>query len=151
MGMYTCLRFVGELKDEFVDEIKKLFDEKTMDEKQWPADYNPWDEFSKRHPFAKRFASLPRADFIPFGGFTYYNADKFSDSEDPDRIRFTNVLYPKTWAFQCDLKNYGEEIEAFLSEVAVEICERFVAEEWYEEDDFPKVIAYGFRPFAFQK
>lgn len=59
MGMYTCLKFTGELKEEFADDIKRLFHWKTADRED--ANYNEWEDFAKKYTFAKHFASLDRA------------------------------------------------------------------------------------------
>lgn len=142
MGTYTYLRFSGQLKREYAKEIKRLFD--MGDDSVSAVDSegrNEWELFAERHDFAKHLASLPRAIQIPFGAITAYN-EKKAGTEDA----FSNVFYgddEQAWAFHCDLKDYDGEIEAFLTEVAPEICERFVAEEWLEECDFPVVHAYN--------
>ena len=143
MGMYTYLRFTGELKKEYVEEIKNLFDfEKANRDND---DFNEWKHFAEKHDFATHFASLRSPTSIPFGGFSAYNIDKASSNSD-DEPTFSNVIWNNgeyTWVFQCDLKNYDGEIDTFLKEVAPNICKKFVAEKWYEEADFPTIYIYG--------
>lgn len=150
MGMYTYLRFTGELKKEYVEEIRNLFDF----EKAKRNDYfNEWKCFAEKHDFATHFASLKRPTCIPFGGFSAYNIDKASSKSD-DEPTFSNVIWNNgeyTWVFQCDLKNYDGEIDTFLEEVAPNICKKFVAEKWYEEVEFPTIYAYGLKRIDLDK
>lgn len=136
MGMYTGIRFVGMLKKDYIDDIEELID--SVDSKM------DWIKFAEKYPFAKEFSSLPRAQFIPFGAMTY-NEDKFGTT-------FSNIVtgddgsdpygYRETLVFQCDFKNYDDEIECFLETVATNLCDKFVAEKWYEENAFPRVYLY---------
>lgn len=136
MGMFTGLRFVGMLKNEYIDDFEELISsvESKMD----------WIKFAEKYPFAKEFSSLPRADFIPFGAMAY-NEDKFG-------ITFSNIISGddgsdpyagrETLVFQCDFKNYDSEIQCFLETIGTNVCDKFVAEMWYEEDAFPRVYLY---------
>ena len=137
--MYTCLRFVGEVKEEYIDEIEMLFNANNGKETEWKG----WEHFAYSHPFAEPFSKLWRADFIPFGAMTYYNRDKFTSVGDIDTLTFSNVIEERTWVFQCDLKDYDGEIDMFLETIAKEICDRFIATIWYEEWDFPQLVTYG--------
>lgn len=133
MGMYTLFKFTGLLKNEFVSDINKLLEED-----------NQWINFASKYEFAKHFADLPRSDMIPFGAISAYNEEKTGskyaniiDSWDPWDIGSYYTL-----TFNCDLKNYDDEIEAFINEIAINICSEFIAESWYEESNFP-IIYYG--------
>ena len=138
MGMYTCLKFTGMIKKDFEDEMKNLLNTE--------IDYN-WRDFAKKYPFAEEFSELPRADFIPFGAITPYNEDKVG-CENPKRSIIAGddssdpYGYRKTLVFTCDLKNYDDEIEEFIEEVAVNIFDKFIAEKWYEEFAFPTIYFY---------
>lgn len=139
MGTFTCIRFIGKIKEKYREDLESTLNRKKFYELGWKA-------FGEKYEFAKKFSELDRADFIPFGGFSAYNFDKFSDKKfgsnnDPS----FNVLSYDTWTFQCDLKNYGSEIETFLEDVAKEICEKFVAEVWNEEDEFPAIWHYNIK------
>ena len=149
MGTYTCLKFTGQLKKEYAKEIKELFDwsKAKIDD----DDFNEWKEFAKKHDFAKHFASLGGATSIPFGCFSAYNADKVTSFDD-DHSTFSNVIYSDdgyesiyTWVFACDLKSYSGEIDTFLSEIAPNICNKFIAEKWGEDWGFPLVYYYGLK------
>ena len=122
MGMYTYFEFIGELKKEFVNDVKELFVD--------TYDKEAWDEFAKRYKFAKEFAKLPSANFIPFGAVL---STCISSGNYRDFIGYT-------WCFNCELKNYDNEIDTFLQQIARKICTKFVAKIWYEEDDFPRIV-----------
>lgn len=142
MGSWTALRFIGTLKPEFKDDVSELLLE-------CREGFDAWEEFAEKHPFAKRFSKLQDASSIPFGGFSAYNDDRFCGEGDAhmNRILMDYTFFddfPKwTWLFQCDLKDYHDEIDAFLSEIAPEICERFIAEIWFEEWGFPEIRSLG--------
>ncbi len=140
MGTYTCMRFVGKVKDKYQEDLKRTLSKEKFFELGWRA-------FGKKYEFARNFAELDRADFIPFGSFSAYNFNKFSDKKfDDDNTDPTfNTLSYGTWIFQCDLKNYDHEIQIFLEEVAKEICENFIAEVWHEEEDFPAIWLYNMK------
>lgn len=168
MGMYTCLKFTGQLKEKYADIVRnrltteareKWWEEHKNDEDQEAVnDYNEWVELAKEYPFMTKFSKLTRSDFIPFGGFTFYNIDKVGREKNIDDACFSNVIcgddrnsyvdglgYIKsadTWVFACDLKDYCDEIETFIEDIATELCTQFVAEVWYEEDGFPDVYIY---------
>lgn len=152
MGMYTCLKFTGQLKKEFYDFVKENLTDETFD--KYSEDFEVWHEFVKTFGFGEVFAKKHRADFIPFGCASY-NADKMGREGHDEDLRFSNVVsgidtdkkYPlddwaDTWVFQCDLKNYEDEIETFIADIAVKICDKFVAEMWYEEFAFPTVYIF---------
>lgn len=144
MGMFTCIRFVGKLKKEYIEEIKSLFTTEAYNKNPY---LEPWKEFAKNHSFAEAYSKLERAWALPFCGFSAYNYGKFSNKDFFDRSKdpsFSSVdEYYETWIFQCDLKDYDDEIETFLRDIAPQICKKFVAEVWYEEDDFPKIITFN--------
>ena len=135
MGMYTMFRFTGLLKEEFVKDIENLNKEPYT-----------WEEFANKHDFARNFSKLDRANMIPFGGMSAYNEDKnpqeFSSivhGVDPDDF----MVWRSTWTFCCDLKDYSQEINTFIREIAPNICDKYIAIKWYEEMSFPVVYEYG--------
>jgi hypothetical protein len=125
MGMYTGLRFRGFVKPEYREMIKQV---------QETAGY--WEAFVEQFPFLEDFAHLPRSGMIPFGSLSYMP----SEWDDNDNIRtssFKRSIDMETgyWTFQCSLKNYNNEIDAFLSEVVPQICSsteyiEYLYEEW---------------------
>ena len=136
MGMYTGIRVDGKLKSEFIDEIKNLFriheEIHQYNSNQPPyAEYkitNFWDESS--NPSLKQFGmTVGRASFIPFG-YIAYMPDSWTETE----ADFPNVVGDDgTWKFQCALKNYGDEIETWMTTVAALIFESCHIEYLYEE------------------
>ena len=120
MGMYTYFEFIGELKKEFVNDVKELFVDTYNKE--------AWNEFAKKYNFAYNFSTLPRCGFIPFGAVVSYDINNYGQ------------IIGNTWCFNCELKNYDNEIDTFLQQIARKICKKFVAKIWYEEDDFPRIV-----------
>ena len=122
MGMYTTFMFSGTIKPEFEEMIQDIVYRDVS-----------WENFESEYPWLKKFTKLARPDFIPWGVMTEYNKDKFSPSS------YCEIKYG-VLVFCCDLKNYGREIETFMTEVAPRICERIgFAASWYEEDEYPKI------------
>lgn len=149
MGMYTCLKFTGQLKKEFYKFVKENLTDEVLD--KLPYDFEVWQEFVKTFGFGEVFAKKNRASLIPFGAISYYNVDKLGREEVINEVRFSNVVsgigkdadhWKDTWVFQCDLKNYEDEIETFIADIAVKICDKFVAEMWYEEFAFPTIYIF---------
>lgn len=138
MGSYTCMRFVGEVRKEYIKDIKEIFtDDSTID-----FDGEFWEEFAKRHPFAKNFSQISNSPIVPFSSFSAYNEDKFQsrDGGEPAFSRVLRSCYHDVWVFQCDSKNYGNTYEAFLKEIACVICTKFHAEIWSDFCSLPEII-----------
>lgn len=128
MGTYTSMRFVGKVEKEYVMDICALVYYKEM----------TWKELSTKYDFMKNFANLFRSDFIPFGEISAYNEEKYSGGQNMNHLE----PWSDVWIFQCDLKNYGGEIETFLKEVASKICTSYTAEVWCEEWNMPVMWIY---------
>ena len=140
MGMYTCLQFIGVVKKEYEKFVKKIVE---IDDCE---DFN-WNDYVEKYPFLENFVKKPRSCMIPYGCFTSYNERKLGikDTNHNELIAswfndFVNTEY--TWTFACDLKDYDDEIETFIEEVAVNLCDNFIALQWYEETAFPTIYFY---------
>lgn len=125
MGMYTTLRCICEVKEEYREYIEAI----SSREKRWK-------DFIDEMPFVKDLAKCERASFIPGGVMTCYNEDKFSKKSFSEfDVEFG------LWNFCCDLKNYDEEIEQFVYGVLPHLCNRInFCAYWYEEDDYPNIV-----------
>lgn len=137
--MYTGFQFIGKIKKEYVKFVETITSVGCVE-------FN-WKDYVSKYPFLEKFAKLPSSCMIPFGCFTAYNEDKFGikDSNHNELIaswfnEFGNTEY--TWTFACDLKDYDNEIETFIENVATKICSEFVGLCWYEEEGFPKIYLF---------
>ena len=150
MGMYTGLRFKGVVKEEF----RKGF--------ACCALYGDWD--LSENPKLRQFGEdVGRSGFIPCGSLAYMpdewekdyvdeNGNKHPEYEQDIGRPIEEVYFLRQtptdgfdrtwneetgyWTFQCSLKNYESEIEAFFELLpyfieSVEHCEYF-----YEEDEW---------------
>jgi len=135
MGMYTGLRCKVYVKEPYRPYIKALMNrEKT------------WQDIAQDLKFIAPFAELERADMIPFGALAYM-PDEWEDvplmidgTRDWKNAKatdgFERQFDEKTgyWAFQCSLKNYDDEIEAFFDHVLSHIVDWVEhLEKYYEE------------------
>ena len=120
MGMYTEFRFTGVIKEEFVEDIKAICNKETDKfgfETGWDNTKSPiWDEYKK----------LERYDCIP-----YFNNCTETDNSFDESTR--------VWSFECDFKNYGGEIEAFLELIPLFTEELLECEDMYEGFYTPNV------------
>ena len=122
MGMYTGLKVTAKIKQEFVEELSKVLSSRLG---------HAWKSVdSERFPFVEKYANLSRSDFIPFGAICYMPSDWDKENS------FENGV----WKFCCSLKNYDGEIEIFLKEVLVEICELAKIERLYEEESVSALL-----------
>lgn len=129
MGYYTGFRFIGVVKEKYVKDIKKL----NIDED------NCWKTFAKKHPFAKKYSENDRCLFIPFGVMSD-NGNKLGCKDNFNNFQYPNYLEDGcTWNFACDLKNYDNTIEIFLNDIANEVCEKYIAFSWGEDELFPNI------------
>ena len=122
MGMYTGLKVTAKIKKEFVEELNKVLSS--------DMDYVWKSVDSKRFPFVEKYANLSRSRDIPFGNVCYM----------PDDWENKNSFENGVWKFCCALKNYEGEIEIFLKEVLVEICEWAKIEKLYEEESVSAIL-----------
>lgn len=104
MGMYTGLRFKGYVKEKFRNDFRQI------------AISGEWEKHND--PVFKQFGEYGRASFIPCGAL-YYMPSRWED-EINERVKaegFDNSYNEETgyWTFACSLKNYENEIQAFLS------------------------------------
>ena len=136
MGAYTLLKFTGQLKKEYVELVKERLTTHCF---YWPTEI--WKAVAKQKPELHKCAHL--SNFIPFGMVSAYNFDKCGTGEYTSEVGFSNVVEDETWTFVCDLKNYDGEIKNFLDLAAKTMCEKYVAEVWYEEDAFPEVYTFN--------
>lgn len=133
MGMYTGLRCKMFVKKEFREELLRLHSEGY----EWE---------SSNIDFMRGFGRFGRASFIPCGSLSYM-PDEWEDipkKEDgsPDYWNgkatddFEREFNVETgyWSFQCSLKNYENEIEAFFEEVLPEITESIEHLEYFYEE-----------------
>lgn len=142
MGMYTGIRFKGFVKEEY----RKGFESIAL-EGNWID--SPISLFSS-------FGGYGRSKFIPCGVLSYMpdsweshdnSLEKYSiewlDSAKPtDGFEITYDENTGYWSFQCSLKNYSDEIEAFMDMIPAFIEElvhfEYFYEEW-EKSDFYKL------------
>lgn len=140
MGDYTALHFVGIVKKKYVKMVEQI-----ENDKEWIKD--DWKNFAKEYPFTKRLSKCSRSGFIPFGGISAYNEDKFGKENYHNLVYSWDGLYGEdecaTWTFLCDLKNYSDEIEIFIKDIAEEICDTYIAEVWSEDSAFPIIYKKG--------
>lgn len=132
MGMYTCFRFKGIIKNQYREEIGKI---EEYWEESWQTENHKsfWEKVAEKIDFLKDFSKLERSSFIPFGAVSAYNEDKYMS----DNFKKYN-LETGEWEFLCDLKNYGDEIETFI-ELIPQLCDDVsICEEWYEEWKQPR-------------
>lgn len=122
MGMYTGLKVTAKIKQEFIEELRKVLSS--------DIDYVWKNVDLERFPFVEKFANLYRSDCIPFGAVSYM----------PSEWENENTLEEGVWEFCCSLKNYEGEIEIFLKEVLVEICEWAKIERLYEEESVSALL-----------
>lgn len=124
MGMYTGLRMKGRLKSEAVPIIKLLLEPNSS-----------WDKVLSQLPNSSQFKidawiNFSRCNFIPFGAIAYLPWNE----EDPE---WKLSLVGNKFTFQCSLKNYENEIEFFLKNVAPNLFESCKhCEVFYEEWSF---------------
>ena len=122
MGMYPGLKVTAKIKQEFVEELSNVLSS--------DADY-VWKTVDlERFRFVEKYANLSRSNFIPFGAVCYMPSDW------DNKNSFENGV----WKFCCSLKNYDGEIEIFLKEVLVEICEWAKIERLYEEESVSALL-----------
>jgi len=133
MGMYTGLRCKMIVKEEYREELQRLHSEGY----EWE---------SSDIDFMRGFGRLGRASFIPCGSLSYM-PDEWEDvpldkNGNKDYWKatatdgFERQFNAETgyWSFQCSLKNYENEIEAFFEEVLPEIAESIEHLEYYYEE-----------------
>jgi hypothetical protein len=133
MGMYTGLRCKVYIKEEYRVELQRLHEEGY----EWgTSDFD----------FLRGFGRFSRASFIPCGSLSYM-PDEWEDiprkddgsldywsgkANDGFEINFS--FETGYWAFQCSLKNYESEIEAFFEEVLPIITDSIEHLEYYYEE-----------------
>lgn len=134
MGMYTGIRFKGYIKEEYRDNFEDI------------ALSGNWDE-SGISEFEEFGNSFSRASFIPRGSLCYmpdewekYDSkhEKYSDEwyrsvMDTDGFHRTWDKESGYWTFQCSLKNYEDEIEAWLELLPLFVDKIEHLEYFYEE------------------
>lgn len=129
MGMYTELRLRATVKHKYSDLVAEVTNNHTL-----------WSEAASQRRFAFPWlveaarwndeSSSRRLNNIPYGCSAYF------DDVEEWKTRYD----PKTrvWVVQCNLKNYGGEIEYFLKHMFPHLVESY-DEVWYryEEDAKP--------------
>ncbi|KZE65034.1 hypothetical protein AV545_03690 [Paenibacillus jamilae] len=133
MGMYTGLRCKVYIKEEYREELQRLHEEGY----EWgTSDFD----------FMRRFGRFGRASFIPCGSLSYM-PDEWEDipKKDDGSLDYWNgkatdgfergfSFETGYWTFQCSLKNYESEIEAFFEEVLPRIADSIEHLEYYYEE-----------------
>lgn len=116
MGMYTRLILKCKLKPQFVEPIKKLITE--------PRDIETygWKQIMEetKSDFMKDYVEDERVWAIPF-------------CEADGNIKLEGDI----WSFECNLKNYTDTIEKFLTMLPNMIEELYECETMYEEQTRP--------------
>jgi hypothetical protein len=117
MGMYTGLSFMGRVKEEMVEELKIVLED---------ANGNNWSN-SNNKKFKDFGDEYSRSCMFPWGSLAY-----MPDSWDKyEGYSFEGGLF----VFTCSLKNYTQEIDAFMNKIAPELCDEYSAIEHYEENE----------------
>jgi len=115
MGMYTGLRFKGVVKPEYRAAMVDI------------ATSGDW-ENSNVKEFAEFGNRFERAIFIPRGALSYAPLAWYDDEYD------TNYdVESGMWTFDCSLKNYGGEVEAFFELIPLFVESVEYLEKLYEE------------------
>lgn len=135
MGMYTGIRFKGYVKPEFREDFENI------------ALNGEWE--SSRDSILQSFSSFYRASFIPCGSLSYmpdeweghdnrykeYSWEWFDSAKDAGGFNRTWNKETGYWTFQCSLKNYESEIEAWFDILPHFIEKIEHLEYFYEEWD----------------
>ena len=127
MGMYTDLQVSGIIKDEIVDEIKRLMECRLNGKSFWESSYI--------EVLRKFGENDDRADFIPMGGGIYH--DELEEMTEGPKLSLVQKDDKYTWEFVCTLKNYNHTIETWMDEIAPLIFESATMYSWYEETNHP--------------
>lgn len=127
MGMYTGLRGFVDVNDEYIDDIKKL-----VEDKCWRDCFS--DDSIPGYDVIAEFKEDCRCDFIPYGVVCYM-------PEDWREHQPVELFYDRL-SFTCSLKAYGATIERFLNMLPY-IAKGWVLQELYEEDHIPTIHAGG--------
>lgn len=132
MGMYTGLRFKAVVKPEFTQMIERMMEERL-----------DWDDLFVLYPqhlFLKEFSKFSRSSFIPYGSLAYM-PDSWETDEKDWKLRNPTDGFDKkydkllrVWSFQCSLKNYESEIQAFFELIVPNIIETLLHVEYYYEE-----------------
>ena len=102
MGHYTSLRVKLRPKQQFIPLYQFIFDNADS-ESTWVDAAQSFD-----YQFVRDWAAVGRCNFIPFGAL----AGTDWDEDDPDwSLSFDDK---RLFIFQCSLKNYEKEIEAWF-------------------------------------
>lgn len=142
MGTYTGIRFKGYIKPRFRKDFEKI------------ALEGKWDESSDQ--LFRLFGRFHRASFIPLGALCYMPKEWETELKPSQTISFEGYLYekhhaatdgfersydPKTgyWSFQCSLKNYQNEIEAWFKILPYFVEEIVHLEYYYEESSYSQL------------
>lgn len=141
MGYYTKFRFIGVVKDEYYKFLERLYADYLKDD-----DMIFWDAFAKRYPFAKRFSELPRCGALAFSPVMFKDDESvFKVTETPFELKKAgyddedNIL-----EINSEFKNYDEEIECFMTDIAPNICEHVCLAVYQgEEMACPEMITGG--------
>lgn len=143
MGYYTKFRFIGIVKDEYYKFLERLYADYLKDD-----DMIFWDAFAERYPFAKRFSELPRCGALAFSSIPFRNDETiFKKTENPFELKKAeagwcgeiNILEINT-----EFKNYNQEIECFMADIAPNICEHVCLAVYQDEEmEYPEMITGG--------
>lgn len=136
MGMYTGIRFKGYVKEEFRSKFESI------------AMHGEWED-SEDTKFKDFGDTYSRASFIPCGSLSYMPDEwekDYIDENGNKQFAFANYYIQVAtdgfereynentgyWAFQCSLKNYEDEIEAFFKLIPYFIEKIEYLEYYYE-------------------
>jgi hypothetical protein len=118
MGMYTGLKGAITFKPDVAGVLK-----------EWNFD---WGELAYylRSDTIKTFSNKTRCHWIPKGALSYMPSDW-------DEV-VNEWIDDTTYSFACSLKNYEQEIAAFIG-ILPEIADYWELEELYEESEQPTI------------
>jgi len=118
MGMYTGLRGEIHLKEEYIDKIRTVVEEG----EEWS---DALKDIADEEPRVFEFVHKPRARFIPRGALCCTPCDW-------GLVGHAYITDEGVLDFTCALKNYDDEIKAFVNMLPV-IATSWSLEELYEE------------------
>lgn len=127
MGMYTGVRCKVIIKEEYREDLNRIFTEGLY-----------WSD--SNIGFISEYGSYSRADFIPRGCLCYM-PDEWEDKNENATEGFDRKfnLGAGYWSFQCSLKDYDDTIQTFFDNVLSKIVKSIVhLEVFYEENDYSK-------------
>ncbi|PFX43670.1 hypothetical protein COL24_05255 [Bacillus toyonensis] len=134
--MYTGLRVKVTVKKDYLKMIIEINNEE--------SDFS---DYVDKYSFLDNFSKLKRSELIPSGTTAYmptsWEIGEYPNEQATDGFERQFNIETGFWAFQCCLKNYGNVIDHFLTDVLANIIESAEhIETKHEEDDVSKMFDF---------